>query len=383
MEKMRLGRTEMMVSKLGFGGIPIQRISEDAAVAIVKRCLELGITFLDTANAYTTSEERIGKAIEGRKRDEVIIATKSTSRSREGVADHLRLSLEHLGVEYIDLYQFHQVGDFKSLEIVLDPNGPMAVVEEAKKAGVVKHIGVTSHQIDVAKDLVKSGPMAVVEEAKKAGVVKHIGVTSHQIDVAKDLVKSDRFETMMFPFNFITSEPADELLPLCREHDVGFIAMKPLAGGMLDSVTISFKYLLQFPEVVTIPGIEKIHEIEEIAQVLDRPPELTEAERLEIQRLRDELGTKFCRRCDYCQPCTEGIPISTVMVSSSALNRLPPERLFTGMFADAVERAVNCTDCGDCEERCPYHLPIREMMAEQVPLFQEAKRKYEVQTGGD
>ena len=121
MEKMRLGRTEMMVSKLGFGGIPIQRISEDAAVAIVKRCLELGITFLDTANAYTTSEERIGKAIEGRKRDEVIIATKSTSRSREGVADHLRLSLEHLGVEYIDLYQFHQVGDFESLEIVLDP----------------------------------------------------------------------------------------------------------------------------------------------------------------------------------------------------------------------------------------------------------------------
>jgi len=345
MEKMRLGRTEMMVSKLGFGGIPIQRISEDAAVAIVKRCLELGITFLDTANAYTTSEERIGKAIEGRKRDEVIIATKSTSRSREGVSDHLRLSLEHLGVEYIDLYQFHQVGDFESLEIVLDPNGPMAVVEEAKKAGVVKHIG----------------------------------VTSHQIDVAKDLVKSDRFETMMFPFNFITSEPADELLPLCREHDVGFIAMKPLAGGMLDSVTISFKYLLQFPEVVTIPGIEKIHEIEEIAQVLDRPPELTEAERLEIQRLRDELGTKFCRRCDYCQPCTEGIPISTVMVSSSALNRLPPERLFTGMFADAVEKAVNCTDCGDCEERCPYHLPIREMMAEQVPLFQEAKRKYEVQ----
>jgi len=335
-----------MVSKLGFGGIPIQRVSEGTAVAIVKRCLELGITFLDTANAYTTSEERIGKAIKERKREEIIIATKSTSRSREGVAKHLKLSLEHLGVEYIDLYQFHQVGDLESLETVLDPNGPMAVLDEAKKGGIVKHIG----------------------------------VTSHQIDVAKDLVKSDRFETIMFPFNFITSEPADELLPLCREHDVGFIAMKPLAGGMLDNVTISFKYLYQFPDVVPIPGIEKVHEIEEIAQVLGVPQELTEAERREMKRLRDELGTKFCRRCDYCQPCSEGIPISTVMVSGSALKRLPPERLFTGMFADAVEKAIDCTECGDCEERCPYHLPIREMMAEQVPLFQEAKRKHLDQT---
>jgi len=345
MEQIRLGRTEMMVSRLGFGGIPIQRVSEDTAVAIIRKCLDLGITFLDTANAYTTSEERIGKAIKGRKREEVIIATKSTSRSREGVANHLKLSLEHLGIEYIDLYQFHQVGDSRSLEIVLDPNGPMAVVEEAKKAGVVKHIG----------------------------------VTSHQIDVAKDLVKSDRFETIMFPFNFITSEPADELLPLCREHDVGFIAMKPLAGGMLDNVSIAFKYLFQFPNSVPIPGIEKIHEIEEIARVLDGPLEINEAERAEMQRLRDELGTRFCRRCDYCQPCTEAIPISTVMVSSSALKRLPPERLFTGMFADAVEKAANCNECGDCEERCPYHLPIREMLTEQVQWFQEEKRKYEEQ----
>ena len=343
MDKIRLGKTEMMVSKLGFGGIPIQRVSEDTAVAIVKRCLDLGITFLDTANAYTTSEERIGKAIKGRKREEIILATKSTSRSREGVANHLKLSLEHLGVDYIDLYQLHQIGDSKALEIVLAPNGVMAVVEEAKKAGVVKHIG----------------------------------VTSHQIDVAKDLVKSDRFETIMFPFNFITSEPADELLPLCREHDVGFIAMKPLAGGMLDNVTLAFKYLFQFPNMVPIPGIEKIQEMEEIAQVLNGPLEINEAERREMQRLRDELGTKFCRRCDYCQPCTEEIPISMVMVSSSALKRLPPELLFTGVFADAIEKAANCSECGDCEERCPYNLPIREMLVEQINYFQEAKKKYE------
>lgn len=332
----------MTVSRLGFGGIPIQRVSEDEAIAVVQRCFDFGITFFDTANAYTTSEARIGKAINER-RGEVVIATKSTSRSREGVERHLNMSLEHLRIDYIDLYQFHQVGDFKSLEIVLDPKGPMAVLEEAKKAGVIKHIG----------------------------------VTSHQIDVAKEAVKSNRFETLMFPFNFITCEAADELLPLCRKHDVGFIAMKPLAGGVLDNVTIAFKYLFQFPDVLPIPGIEKLCEIEEIGQVLQESWDMSDAERSEMQRLRDELGNKFCRRCDYCQPCTQEIPISTVMVISSAIRRLPPERLFTGMFADAMEKATNCTECGDCEERCPYQLPIREMLPEMVQCFQAAKHKYD------
>lgn len=342
METIRLGKTEMMVSKLGFGGIPIQRVSEDAAVAVVNRCLELGITFIDTANAYSTSELRIGKAISGQ-RERPIIATKSGSRTREGVESHLKLSLEHLGVESIDLYQFHGVSEFKDLDIVLDPNGPMAVVEEAKRAGKVKHIG----------------------------------ITSHSMDVAKEAVKSDRFETIMFPFNFITSEPADELLPLAREHDVGFIAMKPLAGGMLDNVTLAFKYLFQFPDVVPIPGIEKTHEIEEIVQVLAGPRQMTEAEQGEIQQLRDELGTRFCRRCDYCQPCPEEILISTVMTSSSFFKRLPPERLFSGRIDAVMEKATNCTECGECEDRCPYHLTIREIIAEQVNWYQEEKRKYQ------
>lgn len=342
MDTIRLGRTEMMVSRLGFGGIPIQRVSEDEAVAVVQRCLDLGVTFLDTANAYTTSEARIGKAIKGRRR-EVVIATKSASRSREGVERHIQMSLERLGVDYIDLYQFHGVSDFKSLEIVLDPKGPMAVLAEAKKTGVIRHIG----------------------------------ITSHQIDVAKEAVKSDGLETLMFPFNFVTCEPADELLPLCRKHDVGFIAMKPLAGGALDCVTIAFKYLFQFPDVLPIPGIEKPSEIEEIVQILEQPREMSEAEQCEMQRLRDELGTRFCRRCDYCQPCPQEIPIATVMVVNTVLKRMPLERLLTGMFVDAVEKGANCTECGDCEERCPYHLPIREMIVEQVQRFRAAKRQYE------
>jgi predicted aldo/keto reductase-like oxidoreductase len=345
METIRLGKTEMMVSKLGFGGIPIQRVSEDEAVAVVKRCLDLGINFIDTANGYTNSEERIGQAISGR-REGLFLATKSSARTCQEIESHLKQSLEHLGVEFVDLYQFHNVSDFDTYAKVLDPNGPISVVEDAKRAGLVKHIGVSSHQIDVAKEAVKSG----------------------------------KFETIMFPFNFVASEPAEELLSLTREHDVGFIAMKPLAGGMLQNVTIAFKYLLQFPDVVPIPGIQRVREIDEIIQVVEGPWQMSRAELNEMQRLREELGTRFCRRCDYCQPCTEGIPISLVM-DRGIIKTAPPQHIFAeeGFFADAMEKAANCTKCGDCEERCPYHLPIREMIEENVSLYQAEKRKYQEQ----
>ena len=348
MDKIRLGRTELMVSRLGFGGIPIQRLSEEDAIDVVRKCLDFGITFVDTANAYSTSEERIGKAIADRP-VKPILATKSTSRDREGVEEHLNLSLKRLGVDSIDIYQFHGVSDFKSLEMVLDPEGPMAVVEKARQDGKIKHIS----------------------------------VTSHSMDVAIEAVKTDRFATIMFPFNFITDEAVNELLPLCQQHDVGFIAMKPLAGGMLDNATLAFKYLFQFPDILPIPGIEYIHEIEEIVGILNGPLEMTEDEKQEMQRLRDELGTRFCRRCDYCQPCTEGIPISMVMNIRSFARRLPPERVFIGRIEEVMEKAAGCTQCGECEERCPYELPIRDTIAQNVEWYQEAKALFEKQRVSD
>jgi uncharacterized protein len=340
LDKIRLGKTNMVVSRLGFGGIPIQRLSEDDAVAVVKRCLDLGITFLDTANAYTSSEERIGKAIAGR-REGLILATKSTSRKREGVEKHLNLSLVRLNVKYIDLYQFHGVSDMASLDMVLAPDGPISVVEKARDDGIVKHIGITSHQIDVAKKAVACG----------------------------------RFETIMFPFNFVTSEAADELIPMAKKHDVGFIVMKPLSGGMIDNAKIAFKYLFQFPDILTIVGIEKVTEIEEIVQILNGPKTISAAEKKEMQKLKDELGTKFCHRCDYCQPCSEGIMISTVMMYPSLARRLPPEHLYSGYWSQVVEKAADCTECGECEERCPYHLPIRELLAEYVRQYREESNK--------
>lgn len=338
MEKIRLGKTNMMVSRLGLGGIPIQRPSEDEAIAVIKRCLDLDITFIDTANAYTTSEERIGKAISGRK-EKVILATKSISRSREGIAKHLKQSLKQLGVESIDLYQFHSVSNFEALDAILKPNGPMTVLEEAKNAGQIRHIGITSHQIDVAKKAVVSG----------------------------------HFETIMFPFNFVTFEAADELIPLAREHDVGFIVMKPLAGGMISNAQIAFKYLMQFPDIVPIPGIEKLEEIEEIIQILEGPQIMTKEEKAEMISIRQKLGTKFCRRCDYCQPCQNGIPISTVMAYPNFVACLPREQLFTGFVAEAMEKAASCTQCGDCEQRCPFDLPIRETIMEYTRLYENGK----------
>ena len=213
MKKTRFGKTGLEISKIGFGGIPIQRLSEDEAVQVVQRCLDLGVTFIDTANGYTTSEERIGKALAGStvQRDQVVIATKTGARDKATALVHLELSLERLQTDYIDLWQFHGVSTFEAYEQVLGPDGAMEAAHEALQAGKIKHIGVTSHSMDIALEMVPSG----------------------------------HFESIQFPFNFITSEPADELLPLAQEHDLGFIAMKPFAGGMLDQANLAIKYLLQ------------------------------------------------------------------------------------------------------------------------------------------
>jgi uncharacterized protein len=338
----RLGKTGLKVTQLGFGGIPIQRLTQDEAVAVVKKTLELGIRFFDTANSYSTSEERIGLAVAGQ-REKVFIATKTAPVSKEKIRENLNLSLKRLKTEYIDLYQFHGINNFKTLDAILAPDGLLSVLEEARKAGVIKHIG----------------------------------ITSHQIDVAKKAVQSDMFETVMFPFNFITSEAAEVLFPECQKHDVGFIAMKPLAGGMVDNAPVCFQYLLQFPDIVFIPGIEKIAEIEEIYRLVNRPSEMTPAARLQMEQIKNELGPRFCHRCDYCQPCTAGIPISMVMSARSFYKRLPPERFFEGMVPSGLAKAADCTQCGKCEERCPYHLPIRQTIAEQRQWFEAECRKFQ------
>lgn len=339
MRKVELGATGLVVSEVGFGGIPIQRLSHVEAVSVVRKCLDLGITFLDTANGYTTSEERIGEAIRGR-RDHLVLATKTQARDAEGVAKHLALSLERLGVDAIDLYQFHCVSSEEDYRKVLAPGGPLDVVRQAQASGVVRHVGLTSHAMDIAIKAVRSG----------------------------------HFQTIMFPFNFVAAEAAQELVPLALEREVGFIAMKPLAGGALDDASLAFKYLRQFPRVLPIPGIERAAEIEEIVAILDGPAQLTPDQQAEMDRIRSELGNRFCRRCGYCEPCPQGVSIQTLMILDSIIKRMPAANVFSDL-AQTVEDAQECVECGECEEKCPYGLPIREMIQERVGLFEREKAK--------
>jgi predicted aldo/keto reductase-like oxidoreductase len=338
MKSVRLGRTGLQVSRVGFGGIPIQRLTEDEAIRVVRRCLDLGVTFLDTATGYTTSEERIGKAIAGR-RQELILATKTPARDRAKALEHLDLSLKRLHTDYIDLWQLHNVSTPEAYTQVLGPGGALEAALEAVRAGKVRHIGLSSHSLDMALLAAPSG----------------------------------HFATIQFPFNFVTDEATKELLPLAETHDVGFIAMKPFAGGLLDNARLTLKHLLQFERVVPDPGIQTVEEIEEIADIVAGSWELTPDERLEMERIRAEMDTRFCRRCDYCQPCPQGVKISTAMSLQSFWKRFPPERFFGGFVAESAEGARRCEQCGECEERCPYHLPIREMLTENLAFYDGLK----------
>jgi uncharacterized protein len=330
-----------MASRIAFGGIPIQRLSESDAIGVVKRCIDLGINFLDTANGYTNSEERIGKAIAGRRR-ELILATKTGARDRDGAWAHLRLSLERLKVDYIDVYQLHGVSSFADLDKVKGPGGALEALHEAKAQGLIKHIGITSHNLAVAIAGATSG----------------------------------LFETVQFPFNFVATEAADELLPKVREHDLGFIGMKPLAGGNLDRADLCVKYLLQFPEVLPDPGIERIEEIEQIVAVASGDTTLTVADQAEMERIRETLKGSFCHRCEYCQPCPQGIAISSVMNVHSMIRRMPGNRVFEGGMAAGMQKAFECLECGDCESRCPYKLPIRETLKVNREVYRKAKDEY-------
>lgn len=342
MKQVRLGKTGLEVSAIGFGGIPIQRLTEAEAIRVVRAALDLGVTFIDTANGYTTSEERIGKAVAGR-RHQVVIATKSGATDKATVLAHIELSLQRLQTDYIDLWQFHGINSFDKNARIMAPDGAMEAAREALQAGKIRHIGFSSHSMEVALQLVPSG----------------------------------LFETVQFPFNFVTHEPAHELLPLARQHDLGFIAMKPMAGGLLEKANLAIKYLLQFEGVVPDPGIEKVEEIEEIVGIANGDWALTPQEQRELERMREELGTRFCRRCQYCLPCPEGIDIPTVMNIRSFYKRFPPERFFAGHFGAAIEGAEHCAECRECEAKCPYQLPIPEMLVENIEFYKRVKAEFQ------
>lgn len=328
-----LGRTGLKVKILGFGGIPIQRVTEEEAIGVVRRCHELGINYYDTARGYTVSEERIGKALED-VREEVILATKSGRRTGEEMEEELETSLRNLRTDWIDVYQLHNVSSMDAWERIKAPGGALEALYKAQEEGRIRHLGITSH--DPA--------------------------------VLADIVREDIFETIMIPYNYLTLKPEEELLPLCHEMNVGTIIMKPFGGGAFSNANTALKFVLSREHVdIAIPGMMTVDEVEENLGVASDAHTISEGELELIERDRVELGSRFCRACNYCQPCPQEVPITFVLRAESQFLKRMGWRPGTDVrIAEAVEKAGSCIECGECEGRCPYHLPIRQLLPERA-----------------
>jgi predicted aldo/keto reductase-like oxidoreductase len=338
LKKRVLGKTGLLVTEMGFGGIPIQRVSEEEAVNVVRRCYELGINYFDTARGYTTSEERIGKALEG-VREKVYVASKSHARTSKELRENLKTTLTNLRTDYLDVYQLHNVNE-ESWKTISAPEGALEAILEAKKNGTVKHIGITSHSPDF--------------------LVKLVG-------------EQEIFDTIMVGYNYIARQPGEVLLPLCKKKNVGIIIMKPFGGGAFTNASTALKFVLANNDVsCTIPGMLSVKEVEENVKVCGEGLTLNMEEEKQIEADKELLGEEFCAACDYCQPCPVGIPISFVLRTElSSLRRMGWTEAFLKQTQETAPKVAACLQCGACENKCPYQLPIRKLLPEKMARLQK------------
>ncbi|MTI94017.1 MAG: aldo/keto reductase [Firmicutes bacterium] len=335
MQYLTLGKTAMKVSALGFGGIPIQRVDMPRAKAVLAECANQGMNFIDTARMYGDSEEKIGAFLEGNERSKWYIATKSMARDTESMAREVRTSLELMNCDYIDLYQFHNVASKEDLEKILAPGGAMEALEQAQAAGLVKHIGITGHKPDILEPAVRTG----------------------------------RFDTVQVPFSPLEQQAAD-LLKLAREFSMGTIAMKPLAGGALTAARAAIDWLRVNPLIdVAIPGMESAEQVQENCSIFTRTVSAQEKE--ELAELVSGLGSNFCRRCEYCQPCPRGLKIPAMFLFEGYYTRYNLKEWARERYHTLPVKASECDECGICESKCPYDLPIREMLKQTAATLED------------
>jgi predicted aldo/keto reductase-like oxidoreductase len=321
---MRLGKTNLEVNKNGFGALPIQRRNMKDSVEILKTAYENGIDFYDTAHFYTDSEEKMGNAFEDVPREKIYLASKTAAETPEDFWSDLKTSLESLKTDYLDLYQFHNISFVPKED------------DELFKAML---------------------------EAKNKGMVRHIGITTHKITHANEALDSGLYETLQYPFSYLSGQEEIELVEKCRQLDVGFIAMKAMGGGLLKNSKASFAYINQFDNVLPIWGIQKLEELNEFLSydettVLD--DELKEA----IENDKKELGENFCRGCGYCMPCPEEINISLCGRMSLWIRRFPTEPNMDERTQEIMKKTLDCTECYECVDKCPYELNIPELLKE-------------------
>lgn len=333
MKTITLGSTGIEVPQNGFGALPIQRVSFEEAGDLIVRAFEGGMRFFDTARAYTDSEAKMGKVI-APFRDQIYIATKTMAKTPEAFWEDLETSLSQLGVDYVDIYQFHCV------DTVWRPGDG-------------------------------SGMYECMLEAKERGLIKHIGVTAHKLEVAFDLVESGLYETLQYPLSYLSGDRELELVQLCRERNVGFIAMKGLAGGLLTNSAACMAFMTQFDNVIPIWGVQRASELEEWLSYFANTPTLDDDMLAVINVDKAELGGDFCRGCGYCSPCPEGIIISQCARMSLMVRRAPSEAWTNEYWQEEMKKVEDCRECGICMTRCPYSLQIPALLRKNLADYEQ------------
>lgn len=324
MDNLRLGKTNLEVNKNGFGALPIQRCNMDEAVEILKKAYENGIDFFDTAHFYTDSEEKMGNAFEDIPRENIYLASKTAAETPEDFRSDLETSLKSLKTDYLDLYQFH-------------------------------NISFTPKKDDEL--------FQAMLEAKNQGLVRHIGITTHKITHAHEAIESGLYETLQYPFSYLSGDEELQLVEKCKSLDVGFIAMKAMGGGLIKNSKASFAYINQFDNVLPIWGIQKLSELDEFLSY-DENTVLTEELIKDIENDKKELGVNFCRGCGYCMPCPEEINISLCSRMSLWIRRFPTEPNLDEKTQETMKKTLDCVECYECVDKCPYELDIPQLLKE-------------------
>ena len=336
MMRIVIGNPGLEVARLGFGGIPIQTVSESKAIETVLHAVESGVDFIDTSRAYTTSERRIGMAL--RQTDKhVTLASKSHARTSEGIQADLAKSLKELQVDYIDLYQCHYV---KNVD-------------------------------DYNQVIFKGGALEGLLKSKEEGLINHIGLTSHSLDLLDHVLDDMLFETIMVCFSFLEPAAGEKIIPKALKQKIGVIAMKPFSGGVIDNTKLALKYALSQDGIVVLAGVESTDRFDENWEICNGNPELDDDDKKEIEEIRKHHEKNFCRRCDYCQPCTEEIPIQLILGLRSMVKRMGVDFLQKEWLAQGIQRARRCSECGECMTRCPYELSIPSLIQENLIWLDE------------
>ena len=333
MRYIKMGNTGLTATAPALGCLPLQRCTTEDAVQLIRRAYEGGIRFYDTANAYTDSEYKIGLALHD-VRSEIVIATKSTTTDKESTWKNIRNSLKMLQTDYLDLFQFHCVSQ------IPDKNDP-------------------------------DSAYAAALEAKEQGIIRHIGVTTHLIAVAEECIESGWFETLQFPFSYISAQRDIDLAKKCEDKGMGFIAMKGLAGGLITNVDACHAFMKQYPTVVPIWGIQTMEEMEQWLDADRRDPDLNDELWAQIEADRKELAGNFCRGCGYCLPCPVEIPINNAARMNMLLRRSPYKPYLTDEWRERMHRINDCLECGTCASRCPYQLNTPEILKYMLKDYNE------------